>query len=218
MQHQLLVQDVSEQISRVVEGRSRSSDDDENDGYDSVGEEAITATTAQWVKTQSSKLDARKRQIRENLRQSHPDEFRGESLQHFRLTSSGMVSDSDSGAKAATVRRSLEDLKNCWERLSEQVDDKQSRLDRALNFQQLYQQAMGNISDWLDDVELRLFGFDKHTDLHLKDNETLLTEIRDLQAEIATMTRVSQQVMTDVSSENKALMQKTLKVTARELI
>ena len=53
-----------------------------------------------------------------------------------------------------------------------QVDDKQARLDETLDYQQRYQDALYNISGWLDDIELRLFDgtFQQDTEQHLKDN------------------------------------------------
>ena len=70
------------------------------------------------------------------------------------------------------VRSSLDELKACWDRLQGQMDDKDARLSRALEFQNLYQTALQNISSWLDEVELKLFRRDSEgdTDRHLEDN------------------------------------------------
>ena len=70
------------------------------------------------------------------------------------------------------VRASLDDLKACWDRLQGQMDDKDARLSRAMEFQTLYQRALQNISTWLDDVELKLFrrGSEGDADRHLEDN------------------------------------------------
>ena len=58
---------------------------------------------------------------------------------------------------------------------SYQVDDKQLRLDQTLDYQQRYQEALLNISDWLDDIELRLFDgkFQHNTEQHLINNEVI---------------------------------------------
>ena len=209
VQHQELVQEVSYEVGRVVEGQSRNSSPDDSMNIESPSEDEVNAHLVQLSKM----LAQRKKHLQETLAASHPETFEGESLNYYRFVH-GLVSDADTVAKSATANRSIEELKACWERLNEQVDDKQTQLERNLQFQYLYQQAMQNISDWLDDVELRLFGsgFDKDTEQHLRENESLLNEIRSLQQEIGTMTKASQQVMSDVSAENKALMEQTFKV------
>ena len=75
--------------------------------------------------------------------------------------------------KVTEVRSSLAELTACWEKLQGQVVDKQNRLEQTLHYQQLYQDAMMNVSEWLDDIELRLFGTPCESDAgqHLRDNE-----------------------------------------------
>ena len=209
VQHQELVQEVSYEVGRVVEGQSRNSSPDDSMDIESPSEDEVNAHLVQLSKM----LVQRKKHLQDTLATSQPETFEGEPLNYYRFVH-GLVSDADTAAKSAAANRSIEELKACWERLNEQVDDKQTQLERNLQFQYLYQQAMQNISDWLDDVELRLFGsgFDKDTEQHLRENESLLNEIRSLQQEIGTMTKASQQVMSDVSAENKALMEQTFKV------
>ena len=79
----------------------------------------------------------------------------------------------DSGSKVTEVRSSLAELTACWEGLQGQVTDKQNRLEQTLHYQQLYQDAMSNVTGWLDDIELRLFGTQCESDAgqHLRDNE-----------------------------------------------
>ena len=207
--HQQLMLKVSDEVGRVVEGQSRRSSPDDSLDVESHSEDEVNAHLVQLSKM----LAEKKRQLQETLAASQPEDFEGEPLNNYRFVHR-LVFEADTSAKAAAANRSLEELKACWERLNEQVDDKQTRLERALQFQYLYQQVMQNISDWLDDVELKLFGsgFDKDAEQHLRENESLLSEIRSLQLEIATMTRASQQIMSDVSAENKELMEQTLKV------
>ena len=207
--HQQLVLEVSDEVGRVVEGQSRRSSPDNSFEVESPSEDEVNVHLVQLSKM----LAQKKRQLQETLATSQPDAFEGEPLNYYRFVH-GLMSDTDTAAKAAAANRSLEELKACWERLNEQVDDKETRLQRALQFQYLYQQAMENISGWLDDVELKLFGsgFDKDTEQHLRENESLLSEIRSLQQETATTARASQQIMSDISAENKALMEQTLKV------
>ena len=61
-------------------------------------------------------------------------------------------------AAAATLRASLCALTDCWRSLQGQVDDKQGRVEQTLRLQGLYQGALGDVSTWLDDIELRLLG------------------------------------------------------------
>ena len=93
-------------------------------------------------------------------------------MQYFYLHHRASI-DLDSNAKAADVRRSLVELQACWERLQGQIKDKQMRLEMTLEFQQKYQEALMNISGWLDDVELKLFAAQHGQDMegHLKDTE-----------------------------------------------
>jgi len=54
-----------------------------------------------------------------------------------------------------------------------QVDNKQLRLDKALEFQQRYQDALQNVSNWLDLAEQKLFAPDANLSAEekVKENE-----------------------------------------------
>ncbi len=201
------VRDVSEEAGRVVEGRSRDSSDEDEPG--TTSEEKLSERLVQLSRLVKKKTE----DLQERLASHELGTFEQPPLSYYRFVH-GLVSDSDAGERAAAAGRSVEELRACWDRLNQQVDDKQTRLERTLEFQYLYQQAMQNVSDWLDDVELKLFGsgFDKSTEERLRENEALLSEIRTLHAEISVMMRASQQVMSNVSAENRALIELTLKV------
>ena len=79
----------------------------------------------------------------------------------------------DSVARLNEVRRCLDELNSCWQKLQGQVDDQQARLEHTLHFQHLYQEALLNISAWLDDIEGRLFSArpDMATEEQFKENE-----------------------------------------------
>ena len=53
------------------------------------------------------------------------------------------------------------------------MDDKQLRLDQALEFQQKYQDALKNVSGWLDLAEQKLFAPDANmnSEEKIKENE-----------------------------------------------
>ena len=80
--------------------------------------------------------------------------------------------DQDMSVRTDEVKRSMAELSACWQAMQAQVTDKQVRLERALVFQQQYQEAMQSVSAWLDSVELKLFSgdYEKNTEEQLKDN------------------------------------------------
>jgi hypothetical protein len=74
------------------------------------------------------------------------------------------------------IRQSLADLKACWDNLQGQMDDKEARMARMMEFQTLYQGALQNISAWLDEVELKLFSnaYDEDTEAHLAQSRSVV--------------------------------------------
>ena len=95
-------------------------------------------------------------------------EFVGKPMQFYRQPSL----DQDMSVRTDEVKRSMAELSACWQAMQAQVTDKQVRLERALVFQQQYQEAMQSVSAWLDSVELKLFSgdYEKNTEEQLKDN------------------------------------------------
>jgi cob(I)alamin adenosyltransferase len=85
----------------------------------------------------------------------------------------------DSDTRLSDVQHCLDELNACWEKLQGQVDDKQARLEHTLHFQHLYQEALLNISAWLDDIEARLFCArpDISTEEQFKENEVNLEDL-----------------------------------------
>ena len=71
------------------------------------------------------------------------------------------------------IRRHLGSLNDLWKQLQVQVDDKQLRLEKALEFQQRYQDALHNVSGWLDLAEQKLFAPDSsmNSEEKVKENE-----------------------------------------------
>lgn len=57
-----------------------------------------------------------------------------------------------------------------------QVDNKQLRLDKALEFQQRYQDVLQNVSNWLDVTEQKLFAPDSGmtAEEKVKENEVFI--------------------------------------------
>ena len=79
----------------------------------------------------------------------------------------------DNTQTVADVQSRLNDLQSCWNSLEGQVDDKQARLEQTLQTQQVYQDAIMNISIWLDSIELKLSSPMQNHDLdkYLKDQQ-----------------------------------------------
>ncbi|KAK3090167.1 hypothetical protein FSP39_009684 [Pinctada imbricata] len=93
-----------------------------------------------------------------------------------------------------------------------QVEDRQIRLDQALEFQQKYQDALQNISSWLDLAEQKLFNpeGDRDSQDRVRENEALQREIRSLQSEISAMGRSSQDLLASASLESQELIRHSL--------
>ena len=75
------------------------------------------------------------------------------------------------------MRRHLSALNDLWKQLQVQVDDKQIRLDKVLEFQQRYQDALHKVSSWLDLAEQKLFAPDStmNSEEKVKENEVYYT-------------------------------------------
>ncbi len=74
----------------------------------------------------------------------------------------------------AIISRHLVELTACWDKLQGQIDGKQAWLEQTLYFQQLYQEALLNISGWLDDIEqclLRSKTPEQDIEKHCQENE-----------------------------------------------
>lgn len=71
------------------------------------------------------------------------------------------------------MRRHLAALNDLWKQLQVQVDDKQIRLEKVLEFQQRYQDALHKVSSWLDLAEQKLFAPDStmNSEEKVKENE-----------------------------------------------
>ena len=83
----------------------------------------------------------------------------------------------DSSSQLKDIRGHLGSLSDLWKQLQVQVDDKQLRLDQALEFQQKYQDALKNVSGWLDLAEQKLFAPDANmnSEEKIKENEVKIT-------------------------------------------
>lgn len=90
------------------------------------------------------------------------------------------MSPTDAQGQLKDIRHNLDELNNLWQQLNNQVEDKQLRLDQALDYQQRYQEALQNISQWLDLAEQRIMSpvSDKDSQQQLRENEVALLKTR----------------------------------------
>ena len=56
------------------------------------------------------------------------------------------------------------DLNACWEQLQSQIDDEEMRSRWIHEFCRLYNEVLSNVSNWLDDIQLRLFNSEYEPD------------------------------------------------------
>ena len=110
------------------------------------------------------------------------------------------------------LRDELRELRNCWNSLQQQVDDKQTRLEEALESQSSFQNSLRSISDWLDEIESRLYTdvFSNDLDENVRLMSSLRQDIQVLQAEINAASRDVYGVMADANSQSRQLVHQTL--------
>ncbi|KAK6181522.1 hypothetical protein SNE40_009358 [Patella caerulea] len=120
--------------------------------------------------------------------------------------------DTVSSTQLADVHQIITDLNTSWRELQTQVVDKQLRLDQAIAFQQLYQNALLSISGWLDLAEQKLFSADltKSTDEQIEENQALQTEIQSLQKEILLMNQQAQDLLSQTNVQHGQLIKQSL--------
>ncbi|KAL3874929.1 hypothetical protein ACJMK2_037881 [Sinanodonta woodiana] len=128
--------------------------------------------------------------------------------------------DSDTSSQLKDVRGHLNELGNLWQQLQVQVQDRQLRLDQALEFQQKYQEALQNVSRWLDMAEQKLFNPDPNTDSEekLKKNEDLQREIKSLQGEIQSMSHAAQELLAIANRDSHNLIQQSLQNLSNRVV
>jgi chromosome segregation ATPase len=135
----------------------------------------------------------------------------GEPLPLYVRTTAMPLSVLDS-AQVGDMRSELRELRACWDKLQEQVVDKQTRLDQAIESQAAFQDSLHNISDWLDQIESALYAdvYSGDLDKNVQLMSSLRQDVQALQAEIAAAGREVYTVMADASSQSRQLVQRTL--------
>lgn len=118
----------------------------------------------------------------------------------------------DQSPKLTDVRRHLGALNDLWKQLQVQVDDKQIRLEKVLEFQQRYQDALHKVSSWLDLAEQKLFAPDStmNSEEKVKENEDIQREIRSLQGEIQSMGRAANELLAVTNADSHDLIRQSL--------
>lgn len=135
----------------------------------------------------------------------------GEPLPLYVRTTAMPLSVLDS-VQVGDMRSELRELRACWDKLQEQVVDKQTRLDQAIESQAAFQDSLHNISDWLDQIESALYAdvYSGDLDKNVQLMSSLRQDVQALQAEIAAAGREVYTVMADASSQSRQLVQRTL--------
>ncbi|XP_074656556.1 nesprin-1-like isoform X2 [Tubulanus polymorphus] len=184
--HQNLLKRLSSRGSQILESKPAGNSESEND------------PSTNWHKLSRQFSEKRTQTV------GNKQEFNG-GLTRFQPGGQDVSED-----KMRNMNSALDDLRSCWEKMEGQVTDTETRLQQSLVFQQQYQDAMIAISEWLDNVEVQLFGrrFYKNIDEQLKDHETLQKEIQHLQNEIQMMTQAAMKVLS--GSESHAVIQRTI--------
>ena len=164
--HQQLLRSVNEQAQKVLETLPPG-------GIAQEAADSPEGITANWRQL-SRQLSERKLQLQDMVDLNKPREL-GEPVAYYHPGVMGYKP--DTASRMAEAKRSLSELTKCWEMLQGQVEDKQTRLERTLHFQQLYQDAMSNVSAWLDAVEQRIFASptDKDMEERLHNNKVRKT-------------------------------------------
>ena len=158
----------------------------------------------------------RTRRLEEDVQRSRPPPYLPLSLDDVTANDSDDVTGAEMTSAerlAANVRRGLEQLRSCWSELQQQLSDSDERLAKVDEFQNLYQNSLQSISQWLDDIEQRLFSasnWQEATSDCLRQTQALQEELASLQREITSMNQASQQLLTEASVESRQLIKQTV--------
>ena len=84
-----------------------------------------------------------------------------------------LVDDPTAIRRISQLQDSFAELNACWDRLQAQVVDKETQVQRVMEFHQGLGEAVQSMARWLDDIELRLFNtpYEANVDKALANNE-----------------------------------------------
>ncbi|XP_022095690.1 nesprin-1-like isoform X2 [Acanthaster planci] len=190
----------TEEESSQVNGRDEDTEDHE-----------LSEMRAKWQEISSQEAE-RKRQLLASLEYARPKETNGLNYPApARRTLTFDLLDRSEEAEE-DMQASVKALNQCWEKMQTQVEDQQTRLEQAYEFQSAYQTALQNVSSWLDNVQLKLFSssWQKDTQAQLDDHSALQDEIHTFQDQLEVMNESCQAVLLEANEENRQLIQQAL--------
>ncbi|XP_033126157.1 nesprin-1-like isoform X2 [Anneissia japonica] len=202
--HQTLVKS----IARKGQRRSRRTASTTSNDGDS--DQDVNELKARWEEI-SAHLGDKKRQLQTSLEYGRPQEFMPTSS-YRQPRRSLTYNDEDDATSTEELKASLGHLNQCWEKLQMQVDDKQTQLEQAFEFQGHYQEALETVSSWLDNVQVKLFASDKGKDAQtqLEENTTLQNELQSFQEQLKVMNDACEMIVAEADVRDKNLIKQAL--------
>ncbi|XP_019623175.1 PREDICTED: nesprin-1-like isoform X2 [Branchiostoma belcheri] len=207
-QHKHLLKSIAKKGERILRQRSST----ESDMGSSNGSETDMADLKQRWEELSQEIGERKQQLQLALQQNRPPPQLQRKLSMSQFRPPSFDSPGQGETNMGELKNTLDDLHKCWENMQSEMTDSQSRLEEAMDFQQKYQDALEDVSGWLDNIELKLFTSDwsKDSEAQLAQNESLRKEISAFQDQVYVMNRACQQLMVEADSRNRQVVQQTL--------
>ncbi|KAI8478923.1 hypothetical protein Bbelb_433440 [Branchiostoma belcheri] len=207
-QHKHLLKSIAKKGERILRQRSST----ESDMGSSNGSETDMADLKQRWEELSQEIGERKQQLQLALQQNRPPPQLQRKLSMSQFRPPSFDSPGQGETNMGELKNTLDDLHKCWENMQSEMTDSQSRLEEAMDFQQKYQDALEDVSGWLDNIELKLFTSDwsKDSEAQLAQNESLRKEIGAFQDQVYVMNRACQQLMVEADSRNRQVVQQTL--------
>ncbi|CAH1263260.1 SYNE1, partial [Branchiostoma lanceolatum] len=207
-QHKHLLKSIAKKGERILRQRSST----ESDMGSSNGSETDMADLKQRWDELAQEIGERKQQLQLALQQNRPPPQLQRKLSMSQFRPPSFDSPGQGETNMVELKNTLDDLHKCWENMQSEMTDSQSRLEEAMDFQQKYQDALEDVSGWLDNIELKLFTSDwsKDSETQLAQNESLRKEIGAFQDQVYVMNRACQQLMVEADSRNRQVVQQTL--------
>ncbi|XP_023932384.1 nesprin-1-like [Lingula anatina] len=121
--------------------------------------------------------------------------------------------------KTEEVKIGMLELTQCWERLQRPDQDDETRSERLLQFQRQFQETILTLSEWMDLIEVKLFAVDhdRTAEEQLKENESVMKELRSVQEDVKELGRTSHHILPEVGEEEKQMVKVTMENMGKRL-
>ncbi len=209
--HQALLKSVARRGSRRRSHASNSPSDDEEVNGKEDSDPELSEMKAKWREISMQEAE-RKQQLQASLEYARPQESNGMQYPPVRRSLTFDLPESSSGGDDENLKASLTALNQCWEHIQAQVEDKQTRLEQAYEFQSAYQTALQRVSGWLDNMQLKLFSsnWQKDTETQLAEHANLQEEIHSFQDQLEVMNESCQAVLLETNEQSRQLIRQAL--------